>query len=373
MQWFGGRRIRAEAAPLGGELPPPTPVQVELALLAAQRAAGVPLSRNQAMRLSVVNRARDLVCGVLAMCPFDRRRTRGADVEASLGPGWLDRPDPDHTRGWFVASITDDLFFHGDALARVTVRDPVDDRPVALQWLPWADSTVYRDPYGVVVRAVWTPTATTGEQEPVDVDRSELVHFESPITGVLEAGVDVLSTAARLDGAANRFAGSEVPAGWLQQKPGGTPTTSAAAKELVTAFQAARLVNTIAWLNESVDYHESALDPSRLQLVQGRGYQDAALARLCNVPNFTVGVAVPGDSMTYKSALGARWDLLTFGIAPYIACWEQTLSGEAITPTGTSVVFDLEPFLQTVALGGLAAAEAATVTPAAAPATTPGG
>ena len=67
---------------------------------------------------------------------------------------------------------------------------------------------------------------------------------------------------------------------------------------------------------------------------------------MCNVPNFSVGVAVPGDSMTYKTAETARLDLVDFTLAPFIGCIEQTLSGPEVTPRGTRVVFDLEPFLR---------------------------
>jgi hypothetical protein len=48
-----------------------------------------------------------------------------------------------------------------------------------------------------------------------------------------------------------------------------------------------------------------------------------------------------------------RVKLIDFGISPYIGCIERTLSGNQVTPRGTVVQFDLEPFLRTQALASL--------------------
>jgi hypothetical protein len=105
------------------------------------------------------------------------------------------------------------------------------------------------------------------------------------------------------------------------------------------------------------------MDPSRLQLVEGRAYQDAAIARVCNVPNYAVGVGVPNDSMTYKTAATARYDLLDFGLSPFVTCWESTLSGDDVVPHGTVVAMDLAGFLRTDVLSGLPVPAAPTPAP----------
>lgn len=299
------------------------------------------MTRSDAMSLSVVNRARDLICGVLSTLPFTRYRDRAGRVE-DLGPGWLERPDPTRTRGAWTASVVDDLFFHGYALARVTARY-ADTTPAALQHVPWSETRLDRD----AGDWVWTPTpeSTIGPTfDPVRIRVTDAVLFESPLTGIL-AHPQALAIARRLDRAAWRFAASTVPMGWLKQT-GGEPLAEDEMTALAQGFATARDQDAIAFLNEWIDYHEANIDPDRLQLVEGRSYQDAAVARVCNVPNFTVGVSVPGDSMTYKTSQSARLDLVDFALAPYVACMEQTLSGPDVTPAGTTVVVDLEPFLR---------------------------
>jgi hypothetical protein len=186
---------------------------------------------------------------------------------------------------------------------------------------------------------------------------AEVVVFESPLLGILNGGLGALTTASELDASARRFAGAELAAGWLKQRAG-EPIGQTEAQALVNAWAEARLINAIGYLNETLDYEESQIDPSRLQLVEGRAYQDAVVARICNMPNYAVGVGVPNDSMTYKTALTARLDLLDFGLQPFLDCWGQTLSSDQVSPHGTTVAFDLEPFLRTAQLTPVATSAA---------------
>jgi hypothetical protein len=335
-------------------------VSPRIAAAAADRERIVVTTRAQAMENSVVNRSRDLICGVMAGLPLNRIRTRGG-VDEDLGPGWLTSPDPTHTRGWFVAQITDDLFFHEVAFARITARDPDGNLPVALEWMPFdqINPAIGRDALewwrpekpGVF----WWPNLET---ELVIVDLADVVIWESPVSGLLRSGKLPLSIASRLDASAMRFAAMELAAGWLKQN-GGEPLSQTEAEEKLRTFAANRAELGLAWLNEVMEYHESQLNPSQLQLVEGRAYQDAATARLCNVPNYAVGVGVPNDSMTYKTAVTARLDLIDFGIAAFLTCWEQTLSSDRVTPHGTRVAWDLEPFLRSAELAVMPAAQTA--------------
>jgi len=337
---------------------PPAPGSGIAAQLEAARAARVaPLvqTREQAIRNSVVNRSRDIVCGVLSSLPITVIRDR-VGAAAEVDPGWLAAPDSEHSRGWFVSWVTDDLFFFGKAAARVTVRDET-DRPVAVQWMPFEQLEAETDG-GLIWRRGWYPDpfmAQTGLPD-VELDRRDVILWESSLLGVLNGGGVALTTAAQLDQSANRFAGAELAAGWLKQT-GGEPTSPADAVTLADTWAIARLTNAIGFLNETLDYRESEMDPSRLQLVEGRSYQDAQTARICNMPNWSVGVALAGDGLTYKTALTARLDLLDFGLQPFVECWSQTLSSDRVTPHGTTVAFDLEPFLRTATLRPVAAAE----------------
>jgi hypothetical protein len=351
------RRLQAQTDPPAGNERLGAVIAAEVAArtAAAELWPTVVVSRERALELSVVNRARDLVCGVLSLLPFTRSTVHGVPMGGDPRPlpvGWLERPDPTRTRGAFVAALVDDLFFEGWAAARITSRD-ADGTPNALKHYPWRQldpprgHPARRDGAGEDGWWRYTPAAGVGER----FLELNVVTFESPLVGVLASplGLDI---AARLAVAARRFASSTVPMGWLEQKAGSAPLTVDELSELAVSFADARELNAIAALNEAVEYHESQLDPSRMQLVEARAYQDAALARYCNVPGFMVGASTPGDSMTYRTALSARWDLIDFGLAPYIGAITETLSMPDVTPRGQIIGMDPAPFLHATELAG---------------------
>jgi hypothetical protein len=313
--------------------------------------------------------------------PFTRSTTFG-DPDGpprDLPVGWLEHPDPTRTRQSWTADVVDDLIFYGWAACHVTARDP-QGFPTALVHLPWVELTPplghrsRRRPTALSrttagsARADWWdwrpdpavgPVGGSGTRTLLDLN---MVVFESPLTGVLEAPAPLL-VALRLDRAASRFASSTVPMGWLEQVAGTAAMSAQELGQLARSFADAREGNAIAALNEAVRYHESTLDPDRMQLVQGRTYQDAALARVINVPAFLVGAVTPGDSMTYKTAQQSRWDLLSFGVGPYMTCLSDTLSMPGVTPRGTTVAMDPTPFLRTAELAAVDSAAAPVLIP----------
>lgn len=340
-----------DSGPAGAQ--PGEAVSAAIAAAQAARVAAVVTTREQALTNSVVNRARDIVCGVLSCLPFTVTRDRAGVVEP-LAAGWLDRPDPLHSHAWFVSWVTDDLFFHGRAAARITVDDGT-GRALALQWMPWAQLAPHPDGEHLTWMRGWYPDPFTPQAglAPIELAARDVVMWECPLVGVLNGGRAILTTAAQLDLSANRFAGAELAAGWLRQT-GGEPLPTADAQVLVQDWANARALNAVGYLSQTLLYEESQLDPSRLQMVESRAYEDAQVARVTNMPNFIVGVGVPNDSMTYKTALTARLDLLDFGLQPFVETWGEALSDERVTPHGTTVGFDLEPFLRTAQLGPVA-------------------
>jgi len=322
---------------------PPSNLDLLLARATAARASMTVTTREQAMRLSVVNRGRDITCGVLSTMAFTRTGRDGTD----LGPGWLSAPDPNHTVGWIVSKLVDDLFFQGFAYWRVTVRDAGDYRPVAVEWMPYTETFAVPDGTGLVWWRRGHDQAGPVANAPVAeifVPWSDVIVFESPIDPVLNA-TTALSIAAALDDAASRFAGNELAAGWLAQTDGDDLSDDEAAAK-VALWQALRRDHVIGYVSTGLEYHESAINPSAMQLVEARSYQDAALARIVNLPAFAVGVGVPHDSMTYKTAATARFDVVDFGLAPIIGCITQTLSGDRVTAHGTTVGMEVDTFLR---------------------------
>lgn len=301
--------------------------------------AGDLLDRDAAVSLPTIQRCRDLIVSAVSALPLTMWKRDLAAVpiveQQVPGPTWFERPDPDRTRQDIVAWTVDDLFFYGAAHWEVTGRY-ADTFPSAFRRVGAGNLSVRND---------GTAEVTDPDGRRRTVDARDLVEFLSPLTGVLATGWRAISIALQLDAAADRFAGTEVPAGVLEEQEGSEDMTAAELADLADRFTRARQTNTTAAVNKYVRYRETHYDASAMQLVEGRTYQALELARLGNVPAYLVG-APTGTGMTYQNALQAKGDLIDFGAAPLIACIEQTLSGPNVTPRGQIVRFDQNAWLR---------------------------
>lgn len=302
-------------------------------------AADVPYvgvwGREAALSLPTIKRSRDLICptvGALPLLGYSVDYTAPEPVERRVPPrGWFQRPDPSRTRQWILAWTADDLFFYGAAHWRVTSRY-ADTFPATFERIVPGDFNY--DPH--------TGRATVNGTE---VRPADVVEFLSPVDGLLDAGYRAVSIALQLDDAADRFAGTEVPAGWLQEQDGGEDLSADELAEQARVFAQARRENTTAAVGKYFKYEEANYDASRMQLVEGRTYQALELSRLANVPPYLVG-APAGTGMTYLNGAQAKADLVDFGALPIIGCIEQTLSGPNVLPRGQIVRLDVNAWLR---------------------------
>jgi hypothetical protein len=200
-------------------------------------------------------------------------------------------------------------------------------------------------------RSGW-PLGIDGQQTTLVLDAVDVVEVWSPLVAVLDTGSTAIATSVALDEAARRFADTEVPAGWLKQT-GGEPLTGDEMRATAQDWAQARRTNTVAMLNDVVDWHESTMDPTRLQLVEARRHQAVEAGRLLNVPAALLDAEV--SSMTYsnqRDALTALWWLGAWPLADAIG---QVLSGPNVTPRGTVLALDPSAQLDAPAFTGTAA------------------
>lgn len=328
------RGVTASANVPWGVGPPLEPVTVDPSLFGW-------VGRDAAMSLPTIQRGRDLIISAVSACPFTRWRFDNTTVppafDRMVDAGWFDRPDPDRARQWLLAWTCDDLLFYGAAHWRITGRYsdgfPSTFRRIAPGCLD------LRDDHAMVTDPLYNAGA------PERVALRDIVEFLSPLEGILTNGGRPISIALALDDAAARFASTEVPSGWLQQKEGSEDMSSDEMRAQGDAWSQARRANTTAVLNQWFDWHEATYDPSTLQIVEGRTYQALELSRLSNIPGYLTG-APAGTGMTYLNAEQAKADLIDFGASPLIVCIEQTLSGPNVTPRGQVVRLNQDVWLR---------------------------
>jgi len=297
-------------------------------------------ARNAAMSVPTVSRARDLIASVIGCMPLKMysEMWNGEKMEkVPMAPRtWLRRIDPTLPNIHIMCWTFDDLFFYGRAFWYITSRT-ADGFPASYTRLP-ASMVQTLDQAGPVYFAPSKQIIFSGGE----IDSNDVVQFLSPIQGITSMSTQSVATALKLEAARFRNASSAIPAGVLKQT-GGEPLGAQELADLASAFNAARMTNQTAALNEYLSYTETATSPDKMLLIDSAEFQAMEMARLCNVPPYLVGVSV--GSYSYQSSSESRADLWTFGARTYADCIAGTLSQNNILPNGSFVEFDVQGYL----------------------------
>jgi hypothetical protein len=299
-------------------------------------------TRQRAMSVPAITRARDLLASVIGCTPLKMYNEIWNPVDRELEQieiaprSWLRRLDPALPNSTLFAWLFDDLFFTQRAFLAITART-ADGFPSAFQRMPSA-MVLTQDQAGPVFFAPSKQIMFSG----LPVDHRDVVQFISPIQGLLFTSPNAVLTSLKLEGARLRSAANSLPNGVLRQV-GGEPLSAEELQQLSQSFEAARLTNTVAALNEFVTYTETTTDPSKQMLVEASEYQALEIARLANCPPYLLGVAT--GSYSYQNSTQARQDLYMFGAKLFMDCMSETLSADNVLPRGTYVKFDIDDYL----------------------------
>lgn len=303
-----------------------------------------PASREAALTIPSVKACRDLIVGAASQMGI--YAYRGSE---RLEPGLLlTQPDPDTIWTATLAGTLDDLLFHGRAYWRVLAFDSNESEqnprgfPVRARWIPFTDVTPETDgDSGAYSRL--EGYSITGEDALVPAE--EIIRFDSSIPGVLAFGLRTLAGALAIEAAARRFADVELPAGVLQNE--GTELGPDEAGELLETFQAARLGNTLAFL-QGVTYERTEVSADDLQLVEARALAATECARLFNVPVAMISASPSGNAsaLLYSNLSSQLAVFVSSAVAPHLRTIEETLSLPNVTARGQRVSFDVQAFLR---------------------------
>jgi hypothetical protein len=321
-------------------------------------------ARNRAMQVPTISRARDLLASVVSSTRLVMYTERWNDTDMemeqiNLAPrSWIRQPDPSIPYSTLMSWTLDDLFHFGRAFWYVSSRT-TDGFPASFTRLP-AGTVTTEDQAGPVWFAPSSEVYFQGGMIPPD----DLVQFISPVQGIIYSGEQAILTSLRLEESRYRNAQSAMPSGVLKQT-GGEPLSAQELADLAAAFNAARMSNQTAALNEFLDYTETKALPDNMLMVESAEFQAKELCRLTNIPFYLAGVNI--GSYQYTTSRGAREDLYLFGARPFLQCISETLSMNNVLPRGTMVRFDVEDYLNGVVEDAMQDMPETTQTPDTAP------
>jgi len=290
------------------------------------------VTRQQAMSVPAVARARNIVCGTIGSLPIQRW-----DNGQRLDPLPLQtQPDPDSPRSVTMAWIVDSLFFYGIAYVQALEVSP-DGRVTRFRWISPERVQILTDPSGTEI----TGYLIDGSPVPQSGVGS-LKAFSGIDQGLLYRAGRTIQTAIELEEAANRAAKEPSPQVVLKNK--GVPMSKEKITSLLDNWKAARRERATGYLPTDIDADVIGFNPKDQQLVEARQFHASEIARAANVPAWFLNADVA--SLTYSNTEQERRSLIDFSLRPYLTPIEERMSMQDFCTPTTYYRYDLDDFLR---------------------------
>jgi HK97 family phage portal protein len=293
-------------------------------------------TREEAMSVPAIARARNMICNSIATIPLVTRDKNTGQI--------IDQPvvisDPDKrvpgAVSWCWAA--EDLLFVGFSYFQI-IDLFADTGRVRQMW------RVAPNRVGVFLNDKGTQIeyyTVDGSRVP-DSGPGSLIVFYGNDEGLLNRAGRTIRAGAELERAAAMYAREPVPS--MVLKSNGTALPADRIAKLLDAWGAARRNRGTAFLNADVELTTVGFTPEQIGLNAAREIIATELARAVGIPAYFID-APTGSSMTYANASTARQTLLDFSLLPLMNSIASRLSMPDFTPSTQRVEFDLKAYLR---------------------------
>jgi hypothetical protein len=288
------------------------------------------ITRELALEVPSVVRARNLICGTIASMPIELyRKSTGEELSK---PVWMDQPAINQPRAVTIAYTVDSLLFYGWSIWLIKSRYQEDGRPASYEWIPNTRVTpYYGNSEGLLIEGYYI--------DQVFYSNDDVVTFQSLNDGILTSGARVLRAALDLEIAASNAASTPMPTGYI--KNSGADLDPKEVQGLLAAWKQARTTRSTAFLTSTLDYNVAQFSPKDMLYNEAKQDYATQIARLCSIDAFYLS-ADANNSMTYSNLLDSRKQFVSLTLQPYISAIEDRLSMNDVTPQGNEVRFDLD-------------------------------
>jgi len=295
-------------------------------------------TREQAMMVPTVARARNIICSSIASIGLEViDSSTGMEIEDAT-PRVIRTPDPRIPGSATYVWTCEDLLFYGYAYWQITELFADTYRVRSVQRVSPARVTIQTNSIASEIEYYMvdgTPVPNSGI--------GSLVVFNGNDEGLLNRAGATIRTGAELERAAAMYAREPVPS--MVLKSNGTALPADRIAKLLDSWGAARRSRGTAFLNADVELQTVGFDPEKLQLNQARSYVATELARATGIPAYYVD-AETGSSMTYSNATTQRQTLLDFSLIPLMTSISERLSMPDFIPQSQEVKYDLSDYLR---------------------------
>lgn len=292
------------------------------------------ISRQRALTVPAVARARNLIAGTCGALPLHRYNrfdnSRLPEIPLQL------QPDPQHPASVTWSYIFDSLLFYGVSYCQI-ISTYQDGR---IQHFRWLDPSLIQeivDNNNQVIGYNYD-----GKNLPTSGVGSVFI-FESYEDGILSRGGRTIETAIELEEAANRAAKEPAPQVILKNE--GVDLPASKIQDILAGWKAARRERATAYLNASMKIETIGFAAREQQLVEARQFHSTELARLMNIPPHFLGSDY-AQSMTYANVETERRNMVDLSLKPYIVCVESRLNMPDFSTRDVQYRFDMDSFVR---------------------------
>lgn len=285
------------------------------------------ISRESAIQVPAVKRARDLICGTLGGVPMELIAP-GFDLTSSA---LLEQPERNIPRSVTYTRLFEDLLFEGVAWWKVREND----------YRQYPTKVERVAPHRVEVR---TDGGTFIDGKKVTNPAASLIQFSSPNDPLLVSGARAIRTLLRLEAAAATYAEDPMPQGYFAPADDADPLEDDEIALMLSAWAAQRRKRATAYVPAAMKYNTVSFSPEQLQMGEARQHAVLEIARLTGISAEDLSVST--TSRTYFNSQDARLQRIADVLGPYSLAVTDRLRMNDITARGYSVRADFSAFLR---------------------------
>jgi HK97 family phage portal protein len=305
-------------------------------LYAVRNAYSYTASREEAMSVPTIARARGIICSSIAATPIILRdRSTGVRIDP---PRVINTPDPRVPGSAIYVWTAEDILFTGFAFWRILELYADTFRVRRVERIAPTRMGTFLNDNGTEVLYY----TIDGNRIP-ETGVGSVVVFYGNDEGLLNRAGTTIRAGAELERAATMYAREPMPTMILKSNGASLPADRIS--KLLESWGQARRNRSTAFLNADVTLDAVGFDPEKMQLNAARNYISTELSRAIGIPAYFTD-SPTGSSMTYSNATLAKQSLLDFSLIPIMTSIEERLSMPDFTPSSQVARFDLDAYLR---------------------------
>jgi HK97 family phage portal protein len=283
-------------------------------------------SRKDAMSVSSVARARNLICGTVASIPLEYYSKKTGEKIGS--PRWVNQLAKNQPSFITICWIVDSLLFYGVSYLRVTDRYQEDNRPAAFEWIANSRVTFTTDLEGIMITQYYVDAAP--------ISMNDIVTIQGFDEGVLERAGRTIQSAIDINKAAAIASATPMSSGILKNTGADLPPQEVSG--LLAAWKRSRQNNATAYLTSTLEFQSTQFSPKDMMYNEAIQNLSTEIARAMNVPAYYLS-ADQNTTMTYANVQDERKQFFALSIEPYVQAIQARLSMDDISTAGHEVRF----------------------------------